>query len=199
MGIRFFILMIIIVISTNCKSNNRRQATQISYGEQVAFGSIDTLNIDKLMYYYISTNEVEFAEKLYGIFKSSTHGDIDFPNSQEEQDTLLKLLQTIEKNCQDSMAISLLILLDDYFKNNVEFTQRYQKTIPFIAACNIKGLLKGLSEENLLKQRRILEHLQYLPDIETINSIKSDLENIKNDSLSTTIEIAKESIELIFN
>lgn len=122
-----------------------------------------------------------------------------FPRNSDELLLLYKFTDILEKRTHnDKWAIEIIIYLNLYMSRAIEYMEHLQDVIPRIALNNTYGFVQEVSKLGLSDQKKILENLEYLENLEAIKELRSNLKELDTSTFQTTVSLANESIYGVF-
>ena len=122
-----------------------------------------------------------------------------FPRNSEEAKLLYRFTDRMAAASIDSAEpIRIVLWLRHYLNDAVEYSEYLHSVIPRIALNNTEGFIREVNTFESSERLIILENLEYLPNIEAIQRLRTNLKNIKSKELHGVIAEAETAIEKIF-
>jgi len=122
-----------------------------------------------------------------------------FPRNWEEVKLLCRFTDRMAAASIDSAEpIRIELWLRHYLNDAVEYSEYLHSVIPRIALNNTEGFIREVNTFESSERLIILENLEYLPNIEAIQRLRTNLKNIKSKELHGAIAEAETAIEKIF-
>lgn len=137
------------------------------------------------------------VDGLLDLFKKNISLRDQFPENNEDLKLLFEYVNR-HKLIKRKKSYLIIFKIKFYNRNNVEFQEYYHEVIPYLAINDITLFVKALGSLNIDEQIKILENLEYLPDIKTINIIRCKIDSLESPQNKAIILRIHKAINKIF-